>query len=653
MMHCRLSLHRLVVWLLPLTLLAPAWADEAAERPYRVTEEREACARYEPLRRPFFGDTHVHTRYSLDASTQETRTTPAQAYRFARGERLGIQPWTETGEPMREVQLLRPLDFAVVTDHAELFGEVNMCQDPDMEGFGSWQCQVYRRWPRAAFFLFNTSASKARRLGMCGRDGELCREAGRPVWEEMQQAAEDAYDRSSDCGFSSFIGYEWTGASRNLGNLHRNIVFRNDQVPDLPISFVDAPSAEKLWHALDARCKRSGGDCDVIVIPHNSNISDGFMFARTRDDGAPITPQDAELRADMERLVEIMQHKGSSECYFGPLNTSDELCAYEQLPYDKFSGKFQPWLARPPKPDSGFVREVLKDGLQEQARIGVNPFKFGFIASTDTHLGAPGLVDKEDFPGHGGAGVPADETILDRLPDDIEFNPGGLAVLWAEENTRDSLFAAMQRREAYGTSGPRMTLRFFGGWDYPAALCEDDAFAETGYRDGVPMGGDLPRQPSTAAAPRFAVSALMDPGVAQSPGTPLQRVQIIKGWIDDEGNTHEQVFEVAGDPDNGAGVDLRSCQAHGEGFSQLCTVWEDPDFDPSQAAFYYARVVENPTCRWSQMMCAARQVDCERPETIAKGFEACCSSLHRPTIQERAWSSPIWYTPEGVTQASR
>jgi hypothetical protein len=222
-------------------------------------------------------------------------------------------------------------------------------------------------------------------------------------------------------------------------------------------------------------------------------------------------------------------------------------------------------------------------------------------------------------------------------------------VLWAEENSREALFAAMRRREAYGTSGPRIGVRFFGGWSYADDLCESPAFAAAGYAGGVPMGGDLPPQSPAVGGggPVFAISALRDPGSAGSPGAPLQRIQIVKGWIE-TGATREQVYDVAGTPDNGAGVDLDSCAASGAGHDALCAVWRDPDFDAGQHAFYYARAVENPTCRWSQKLCRARGVRCDDPSSIADGFEACCAPEHVRVIQERAWTSPIWYRPEAA-----
>lgn len=608
------------------------------------TEQRQPCADFQPLKQPFFGDLHVHTRYSLDASTQGTRTTPAQTYQFARGAELPIQPWTEEGEGMRALQLRRPLDFAMVSDHAELIGEVAMCNNPELEGHNSWQCLVYRHWPRAAFYLFNyMSAIEASHLGLCGENDALCLAAARGPWQEMQDAAEDYYDRSADCEFTTFVGYEWTGGEPDSGgNLHRNVVFRNAEVPALPISFIDGPAAVQLWGALDSQCNSAQGVCDSLVIPHNANLSAGYMYSGREDDGAPMGVEYARLRRQFEPLAEIMQHKGASECYYQAGVTQDELCAFEQQPVDNISG-----FDNPPQPDTGFLRRVLADGLKIQRELGVNPYQQGFVASTDTHLGAPGAADEDRFLGHGGAGVPAAEEVPPGLPDKLEYNPGGLAVLWAEENSRDALFRAMRRREAYGTSGPRIVTRFFAGWDYPADLCQQPDRIERAYDGGAPMGGELSAPPAADTAPAFLVMAQQDPGTAGNPGMPLQRIQIVKAWVDSEGESHQQVVDVAGSGDNGASVDLRTCEPRGEGHAQLCHVWRDEDFDASQPAYYYSRVVENPSCRWSQRLCLAAGVDCDKPDSVPDDYANCCSVEHRPTIQERAWTSPIWYTPRG------
>ncbi len=598
---------------------------------------RERCASRQPLRTPFFGDTHVHTAFSQDASTQGTRNTPRDAYAFARGEPLGIQPYAEGGRALRTLRLERPLDFAVVTDHAEQLGEVAICTTPGAPGHGSLVCRLYRAWPRLAFFVMNMRATyweEPTRFDFCGPDGVHCLEAARGPWQEIQAAAEAHYDRSSACSFTTFVGYEWTGATGSK-NLHRNVVFSGDAVPELPASYFEASSPEALWDRLERDCIDGLPGCDAVVIPHNSNLSGGLMF-----ESGDVGRAEAERRARLEPLVEVMQHKGDSECRLDPVG-EDELCAFEKLPYDDFQGKYVPWLADEPGAGS-FVRDGLARGLLAERRGGGNPFRFGLLASSDTHLAAPGYVDERQHPGHGGAGSPADTELPEGLPDDLEFNPGGLAVLWAEENSRESLFAAMQRREAYGTSGTRLVVRFFGGWELDPALCEGGDLVATGYAEGVPMGGVLPA--GTGGAPRFALRALRDPGGEATPGTPLQRLQIVKGWVEGDA-TRERVYDVAGDPENGADVDLATCTPRGAGFDTLCRVWQDPDFDPSAPAFYYARVLENPTCRWSAHLCLRAGVDCEQPETVGAGFEPCCAEEHRRTIQERAWTSPIWYSP--------
>ncbi len=621
-------------------LLSVVGQDGAVAADY--SEAREPCTTVVPLKQAFFGDLHSHTRYSLDAATQATRTSPAQAYQFARGERLGIQPWTEDGKPQRSLQLSRPLDFAMVSDHAELIGEVRMCETPEVEGYNSWECTIYRNWPRAAFYLFNAmSGMRIQHLGLCGKNDELCLNAALKPWQEMQEAAEHYYDRSAGCTFTTFVGYEWTGMDPPTGgNLHRNVVFRNAEVPRLPASFIDEPSAQRLWGWLDENCNERGNECDSLVIPHNANMSAGKMFTALTDDSKPMSKEYAAERARFEPLVEIMQHKGSSECYFEAGVTEDELCAFEQLKNDNIAG-----FNNPRTPDTGFVRKILADGLRLEQQLGLNPYQLGVIASTDTHLGTPGAAEENRFLGHGGAGVPAGDAMPPGLPDELEYNPGGLAVIWATENSRDALFDALRRREAYGTSGPRILSRFFGGWDFPADMCDSPDRIERAYAQGVPMGSTLPNGQDAKLRPTFLVAASQDAGTPNSPGTPLQRLQVIKGWIDAKGERHERVLDVAGDANNGASVDTRTCATRGPGFAELCAVWVDNEFDPNARAYYYSRVVENPTCRWSQRMCATAGVDCDEPATIGKGYEGCCAAEHRPVIQERAWSSAIWYSP--------
>ncbi|MDJ0852461.1 MAG: DUF3604 domain-containing protein [Myxococcota bacterium] len=602
-----------------------------------VAAAAEPCPDREPRRRAFFGDLHVHTGYSLDASTQDTRTTPAEAYRFARGERLGIQPFDADGRALRSVRLERPLDFAAVTDHAELLGEWNICNHEGLPGHDSLVCRVYRTLPRVAFFWMNGVASYGSRHDFCGDDGSVCREAARGPWDDIRAAAADANDR---CRFTSFVAYEWTGAAGLGSNLHRNVVFANAAVPALPISFVETLAPPKLWEELQRECSEAGTGCDVVVIPHNSNLGGGLMFRTERENGTPIDASEARGRAEFETLVEVMQHKGDSECHPG-LGNEDELCGFEKLAMNSFGGRFVGFTAEPPTARQ-FVREILKQGLREEGRLGVNPFRFGLIASTDTHLGAPGLVaESAAYPGHGGAGTPAGEEPAVGLPDALDFNPGGLAALWAEENTREALFAAMKRREAFGTSGPRLVLRLFGGWDYPQDLCDTGDVATAGYAGGVPMGGALARPAGANAAPRFVVSALRD---ASADGAPLQRIQVVKGWLEGD-ELREQVIDVAGDPTRGRSFDPATCSVPDDGYASLCGVWRDPDFDPDERAFYYARALEVPTCRWSQALCVARGVRCDDRVTVEPGLEDCCAPEHVPTIQERAWSSPIWYRP--------
>lgn len=628
--------------LLVLVLIATLLPTTA--RGFERTEEREPCADFDPLRRPFFGDTHVHTALSFDAAGQGTRAGPRDAYRFARGESIGIQPYADDGTPKQTVQLRRPLDFAMVSDHSDLLGETRMCQTPGLPGYDSWTCTVFRRWPLLGYALVNSryGMEHPTRMSFCGPGGHACLAAADAPWGTIRAAAEEAYDRTAACRFTSFVGYEWTGMPA-MANIHRNVVFRNERVQASPTTFVEDPTAEALWTRLETECLDRNDGCDVIAIPHNSNVSNGMMFRVETDAGAPINRDDAVRRARLETLVEVTQHKGDSECRPDGLSR-DELCGYEKLSYATLADGAHP-AGSAPIPPRVHAREALAEGLVQDAKLGANPFRFGLIGSTDTHLGTPGMVAEDAFVGHA-AGQVTRRMEVPPLPDDPAYNPGGLAVLWAEENSRDSLFEAMRRREAYGTSGPRIVARFFGGWDYEDDLCENADLVARADAGGVPMGGELGDRPPGSEAPRFVVAAWQDVGTPGHPGTPLERLQVIKTWADDSG-PREEVYDVARAPGRAGTVDPRTCEVDGAGRESLCTVWQDPDFDPSHHALYYVRVLESPSCRWLQHACNHRGVDCEDPTTVTDGLEPCCDPGVTRTLQERAWTSPIWYTPPG------
>lgn len=608
--------------------------------PGPVFEELGRCSDFNELKSPFFGDTHVHTTLSLDANTQGNRLTPSDAYRFARGEEIGIQPYDAEGNPLRRAQLTRPLDFTVLSDHAEFLGVVYSCVTEGTPGYDSAVCQDYRNRPDQAFIALNLAVSGQQGLAKtpapCLDEEGGCPEQQLTAWQQVQDAAEAAYDRTPSCTFTSFVGYEWS-ASPGTRNLHRNVVFRNHKVPETPASYFDENYEEGLWASLKANCL-DDEPCDVLAIPHNSNLSSGLMFETVDDNGDPFDEEYARLRRQMEPLVEVFQHKGDSECLPGSL-ASDEACDFEKLEYANLAKANLGGEADEIEPNN-MIRPALGVGLQLEQSLGVNPFQLGMIASTDTHLGTPGFTEEPDFVGHGGAGLTVRDSLPPGLPDRVWFNPGGLAVVWAEENSREAIFLAMRNREAYGTSGTRIVLRFFGGFDYADSLCDSSELVQQGYDQGVPMGGVL--QGPAGAAPRFVISALQDPGTVERPGTSLQRIQIVKGWL--EGDEPQfATFDVAGNAGNGASVDPTTCETSGEGASSLCGVWTDPDFDSGQRAFYYARVLENPTCRWHMYFCNAGGVRCDDPSTITEGFEGCCD---QPAVQqERAWSSPIWYSP--------
>jgi hypothetical protein len=650
---------------------APACGDEPirdAAAPWPPFDDvREPCADRDPRRQLLFGDLHVHTALSWDAYVSAVTVTPEQAYAFARGEPVTL-PVTDPGGAATgtagtyELRIDRPLDFAAVTDHAEYLAEVGVCSDPSSAAYASTTCVELRTGTDAGLRRLGQrlqDTEPTRLDDLCG-GADDCETRAQDVWRRLQLAAEAAYDRSSACSFTSFVAYEWTGAP-NLANLHRNVVFRSAAVPDTPTSFYEAATPWALWDRLEADCTAARFDpaqfgsaaaCAVMSIPHNPNWSNGNLFD-------PATPADrpraAALaqRAAMEPVMELYQHKGDSECDVtldGVDAPPDPACAFEKLRRDDYEDcgdtpgtRGIVGLGCVSRND--FVRGILLTGLGVEQADGINPFMLGLLASTDTHNGTPGAVDEQRYVGHFGSregdagGRLAPET---GNPNGVRNSPGGLTAVWAESNTREDLFDALQRREVYGTSGPRIAVRAYAGWDLPANLCDDgvDLVAE-GDRAGVAMGARLPPPPDAAAPLRIAVAALADPGTAEQPGTPLQRVQVIKGWVDEAGVPHLRVFDIAGG-DDGASVDPDTCAplpGPGGGARSLCGVWTDSDAASTPRAYYYVRVLEDPTCRWSTRACLAL-APADRPST-------CADPLEPTTIQERAWTSPFFRSDGG------
>jgi hypothetical protein len=638
------------------------------------SEDRAPCTHRDSERQAFWGELHVHSSLSMDAWLWDVRNGPDETYRFAKGEETFLPPLDESGNPTRAARLERPLDFAALTDHASFQGEVALCSRPNSPRYDSEACRTFRaetpieesplgdfgvRMSVLARALDPTSTLTTRNAELCGdSDGDACRASMKTVWEEQQAAAERHYDRSEKCRFTSLHAYEYT-ATPGLAKVHHNVIFRNAVVPASPIAWVDEPDVYGLWQDLSEQCLEAGTGCDVLTLPHNSNLSNGNMFAITGQD-LPLEEQRARavLRGDIERLAEISQIKGDSECrngFGGVIGATDEFCDYEEWrgpevedcgPDGKGFGALmdQGCVSR-----KDYIRYALLEGFREEKRIGVNPFKLGIIAATDAHNANPGDVEEYSYQGWQGSPDSSPELRLDpgtspiNATNSLAANPGGLAGVWAEENSRDAIFDAMKRRETFGTSGPRITARFFGGWDLPADLCGSPDLVATGYAQGVPMGADLPASPKDGAAPSFVVSAIRDIGTPEHPGGLLQRAQIVKGWVDDAGDFHQEVFDVAGGP-TGASVDSATCQPRGIGHNSLCSVWTDPAFDEKQSAVYYVRVLENPSCRWSALQCLQ--------QTAGSRSSSCTDPTVTPTIQERLWTSPIWYETQTTSPLS-
>ncbi len=587
-------------------------------------------------RQAFFGDVHIHTRNSFDAFVFGTRTTPDDAYRFAKGEKI-------KHDGGYEIQLAGPpLDFLAVTDHGEYLGVIPAMATPGHP--------LSKTETAKAAFGENAEQAQAtfQQVGGSFVIGEPIEEINdqehmNSIWSETVATADKHYKPGE---FTTFAGYEFT-AMRLLdqdagaaANLHRNVIFR-DKAPGQLFTTLNSINPEDLWAWMEDQRKAG---IDALAIPHNSNASNGEMFALQSYDGSDLTAEYARLRMANEPIVEITQIKGTSDTH-PLLSPNDEWADFEQ--YEQFIGS----AAKSSVNEGDFVRASLARGLAIEDEIQVNPYAFGLIGSSDTHVAAATLVEETHwgkFPTDG-AGPEARNSVPPkgaktwttsteaggRLLAAGQYSASGLAAVWADENTRDAIFDAMRRRETFGTSGPRMKVRFFAGTGFTPDMLNKTTMLEEAYASGVPMGGEL-TDDNGAMAPGFIAWATKDPMSA-----PLQRLQIIKVWA--EGNAlKEAVYDVACPggaevdqlthrcPDNGASIDVKTCEtSEGTAASELKAFWSDPEFDPRMDAAYYVRVLENPTCRWSTWD-AIRNGTPPNPDLPA-------------TLQERAWSSPIWY----------
>lgn len=588
--------------------------------------------------RPYFGDTHLHTAYSSDAGMVGNRLGPDAAYRFARGEEITASTGTRA-------KLQTPLDFLVVTDHAEDLGLAPMIAEsnPDLLKieFGRKLHDAVKAGNiQEAYKLWAGSGKAERGGGLAqGRQERL-----KTMWLRLTSAAE-RYNQPGK--FTAFIGYEWSSAPGG-SNLHRNVVFRDgkalaDQV--LPMSLYDSEDPEDLWAWMAAYEQKTQGK--VLAIPHNGNLSNGLMFdAVTLKSKKPLDRDYAERRARWEPLYEATQIKGDGETH-PSLSPSDEFADFERWDKGSFAAAKEPGMI-----EREYAREAYKHGLQFEQKLGANPFKFGMVGSTDSHTSLA-TATEDNFFGKASMVEPEaplrwEGKITGYLPDPkgrdysihaFQSSASGLAAVWATDNTREALWDAMSRKEVYATTGTRLAVRIFGGWDFTAQDLARPDFVHQGYSRGVPMGGDLRAAPRGKAA-SFLIQALRDPN-----GANLDRIQIVKGWLDEQGKTHERVYDVAWSgarkpdartgklPPVGNTVDVKHATYRNDiGAAQVMGWWRDPEFDPRQRAFYYARVLEIPTPRWTTYDAAF--FGKEPP----KGVPA--------SLQERAYTSPIWYTPE-------
>jgi len=625
--------------------------DSAVDVPAMIEVEPRP---YNPLKNVYWGDTHVHTAESFDSTLFGSKTTVEEAYIFAKGEAIP----SPGGELM---QLSRPIDFIAITDHSETFALTSRCASSDLNFIEKITCRLMGTPNVFGFLLLRGIAvAEGQQIGSAVPAGEyqpMSRThpsyGGFPVCKYGNASSEDCYqasnspwarykklaDQYNEPGvLTTFAGYEYTPVMEAGGSEHRNVLFNGDNLPEHALSSFDIGSALELWRGLEDTCS---GECDYITIPHNMNTGWGIYYSPWGLDGTPYDAADWALRSKREPIAEMYQVKSSSECALG-VGSTDEECGFSQVIEPCKEGELSGCAFK-----TSFVRQGFKVGLELENDLGFNPLKFGMIGSTDTHNGNAGDTEEWDFPGKVGALTSpairrfAAKTGSKAYQSILKFHTsGGLAAVWAEENTRDSIFSAMKRKEVYATSGTRITLRLFAGWEFDESIKDTIDPVSIATQGGVPMGGELATAADTTESPTFFVWAGAD-----TLSTPLQRVQMIKGWIDEQGETFEVVQDIACSdglevdpatmrcPDNGASVDVDTCKIETEkGAPELMTTWKDPEFDRSQAAFYYVRVLQNPSCRWSTY------------DAIRLGIEP--SPEVPSTIRERAWSSPIWVSPE-------
>lgn len=580
--------------------------------------------------RVLWGETHVHTSYSWDAGLVGNTLGPDEAYQFAKG----AQVTASSGQP---VKLVRQLDWLVVADHAESLGVAQLIERSDPRlletEVGRQTHDFYRAGEvHKAFETWGFNVIVG------GIDPLEDPDITRPIWEEIVDAAER---HNAPGAFTAFIGYEWSSAP-NGNNLHRVIVYRDDAVKAarmLPFPAYDSDDPEDLWAWMRTYEETTGGR--MLAIPHNGNLSNGVMFALETQAGDPIDADYAELRAYWEPLYEVTQMKGDGEAH--PLLSPDDKFA-DYGTWDRGN-----WNGEPKKPEMlphEYARGGLKLGLAQEAELGVNPFKFGFVGATDSHTSLATARDDNNFgkvsymepnPDRFGGQIVPDPEGIGTGTFEFETLASGLQGVWSRENTREAIFDTMLRKETYATTGSRITVRVFAGWDYDEKDVLRPDFAATGYQGGVPMGGDLTQAPEDKT-PRLMIRALRDPD-----GANLDRVQVVKGWMATDGALEEAVYDVVCGGDRvvendrcvgevGNTVDIPSASYTNDiGDALLMGYWQDPDFDPTERAFYYVRVIEIPTPRWTTHDAAFYGVE------LPKGVP--------PVHQERAYTSPIWYTP--------